>query len=131
MGCTFGVSSWPKAAFPLHGRWGYAILKVAPAYPYPTGGKFHALVHLGSLFRVHVPAAACGGPADSVFCQVERALIWLSVPITVAVDALVWGPAVIHGGSYSAIALVFLVPQVLVVTAISFLIARRWANRAK
>ena len=61
----------------------------------------------------------------------KRTLIWLSVPITVAVDALVWGPAVIHGGSYSAIALVFLVPQVLVVTAISFLIARRWANRAK
>ena len=62
---------------------------------------------------------------------VKRSLIWLSVPITVAVDALVWGPAVIHGGSYGAIALVFLVPQVLVVTGISLFITRRWANRTK
>ena len=61
----------------------------------------------------------------------KRTLIWLSVPITVAVDALVWGPAVIHGGSYSAIALVFLVPQVLVVTGISIFIAWRGAKRAK
>ena len=62
---------------------------------------------------------------------VKRTLIWLSVPITVAADALVWGPALIHGGSYGAIALVFLVPQVLVVAGVSFLIARRTANRAK
>ena len=62
---------------------------------------------------------------------VKRSLIWLSVPITVAVDALVWGPAVIHGGSYGAIALVFLMPQVLVVTGISLFITRRWANRTK
>ena len=62
---------------------------------------------------------------------VKRSLIWLSVPIAVAVDALVWGPAVIHGGSYGAIALVFLVPQVLVVTGISLFITRRWANRTK
>lgn len=60
----------------------------------------------------------------------RRTLIWLSVPITVAVDALIWGPAVIHGGSYGAIALVFLVPQILAVAGISFLIARRAANRA-
>ena len=62
---------------------------------------------------------------------VKRTLIWLSVPITVAVDALIWGPAVIRGGSHGAVALVFLVPQVLVVAGISFLIARRTANRAK
>lgn len=61
----------------------------------------------------------------------RRTLIWLSVPITVAVDALIWGPAVIHGGSYGAIALVFLVPQVLVVASISFFLARRAGNRAK
>ena len=61
----------------------------------------------------------------------KRSLIWLSVPVTVAVDALVWGPAVIHGGSYGAIALVFLVPQVLVVTGISLFITRRWADRTK
>ena len=61
----------------------------------------------------------------------RRTLIWLSVPITVAVDVLVWGPAVIQGGSYGAIALVFLVPQILIVAGISFFIARRWANRTK
>ena len=32
---------------------------------------------------------------------------------------------------HGAIALVFLVPQVLVVTGISLFITRRWANRAK
>lgn len=62
---------------------------------------------------------------------VKRSLIWLSVPVTVAVDALVWGPAVIRGGSYGAIALVFLIPQVLAVAAVSFLIARRRAGRTK
>lgn len=61
----------------------------------------------------------------------RRSLIRLSVPITMAVDALIWGPAVVHGGSYGATALVFLVPQVLIVAGISFFITRRWANRAK
>lgn len=61
----------------------------------------------------------------------RRTLTWLSVPITIGVDALFWGSAIIHGGSYGAIALVFLVPQVLVVTGISIFIAWRGAKRAK
>lgn len=43
----------------------------------------------------------------------KRNWIWLSIPITIVVDLLVWGK-VIFESSHNGIALVFLIPQVTV-----------------
>lgn len=51
----------------------------------------------------------------------KRNWIWMSIPITIVVDLLVWGKGIIespHGG----IALVFLIPQATIVAIISFVI---------
>lgn len=55
----------------------------------------------------------------------KKKLIWLSVPITLLTDALLWGPAMTKAGSYGGVLLVFLIPQVMVVTLISLLVIRR------
>lgn len=52
---------------------------------------------------------------------INRRWIWLSIPITIVVDLLVWGKAIFesaHGG----VALVFLIPQIIVVAVISFVV---------
>ena len=51
----------------------------------------------------------------------KRNWIWLSIPITIVVDLLVWGKGIFES-SHSGIALAFLIPQVTVVAIISFVI---------
>lgn len=51
----------------------------------------------------------------------KRNWIWLSIPITIVADLLVWGKGVFEL-SHGRVALVFLIPQVAVVTIISFVI---------
>jgi hypothetical protein len=48
----------------------------------------------------------------------KRNWIWLSIPITIVVDLLVWGKGIFES-SHSGIALAFLIPQVTVVAIIS------------
>lgn len=50
----------------------------------------------------------------------KRDWIWLSIPITIVVDLLIWGKAIFEL-SHGRVALVFLIPQVTVVTIISFI----------
>lgn len=52
---------------------------------------------------------------------IKRNWIWLFIPITILIDLLVWGKG-IFDSSHGAIALVFLVPQIIVVAIISLLI---------
>ncbi len=52
---------------------------------------------------------------------IRRNWIWLSIPITIVIDLLVWGKGIFES-SHGAIALVFLIPQVTVVAIISFVI---------
>jgi preprotein translocase subunit YajC len=57
----------------------------------------------------------------SVLYFIKRRWIWLAIPITIVVDLFVWGKGVFespHGG----VALVFLIPQIIVVAVISFAI---------
>lgn len=52
---------------------------------------------------------------------IKRRWIWLAVPVTIGVDLLVWGKGLFespHGG----VAIVFLIPQIIVVAVISFAI---------
>lgn len=49
---------------------------------------------------------------------IKRNWIWLSIPITVVIDLLVWGK-VIFELSHGRVALVFLIPQVTVIAIIS------------
>jgi preprotein translocase subunit YajC len=51
----------------------------------------------------------------------KRNWIWLSIPITIVVDLLIWGKGIFES-SHSGIALAFLIPQVTVVAIISFVI---------
>jgi hypothetical protein len=51
----------------------------------------------------------------------KRNWIWLSIPITIVVDLLIWGKGIFEL-SHSGIALAFLIPQVTVVAIISFVI---------
>ena len=51
----------------------------------------------------------------------KRNWIWLSIPITIVVDLLVWGKGIFES-SHSGIALAFLIPQVTVVAIISSMI---------
>ena len=51
----------------------------------------------------------------------KRNWIWLSIPITIVVDLLVWGKGIFEL-SHGRIALVFLIPQVTVIAIISFMI---------
>ncbi len=51
----------------------------------------------------------------------KRTWIWLSIPITIVVDLLMWGKGIFES-SQSGIALAFLIPQVTVVAIISFVI---------
>lgn len=52
---------------------------------------------------------------------IKRSWIWLSIPITIVIDLLVWGKGIFES-SHGAIALVFLIPQVVVVAIISIVI---------
>lgn len=61
----------------------------------------------------------------------KRERIWLSVPITLAADLLVWGPAVLHGGSHGTLAWVFLLPQLLIVALLSLLALRAGKKSGK
>ena len=51
----------------------------------------------------------------------KRNWIWLSIPVTIVVDLLVWGKGIFEL-SHGRIALVFLIPQVTVIAIISFMI---------
>jgi hypothetical protein len=51
----------------------------------------------------------------------KRNWIWLSIPITIVVDLLIWGKGIFES-SHSGIALAFLIPQATVVAIISFVI---------
>ena len=52
---------------------------------------------------------------------VNKKLIWLSVPITIAVDLIVfWGALTNY--EFWQLALVFLIPQIIVVTGISLIV---------
>ena len=51
----------------------------------------------------------------------KRNRIWMSIPITTVVDLLVWGKGIFES-SHLGIALIFLIPQVTVVTIISFVV---------
>ena len=50
---------------------------------------------------------------------IKRSWIWLSIPITIVVDLLIWGEGIFQS-SHGSIVLVFLIPQVIVVAIISF-----------
>lgn len=52
---------------------------------------------------------------------IKRNWIWLSIPITIVIDLLVWGKGIFES-SHVGIALAFLIPQVTVVAIISFVI---------
>lgn len=57
----------------------------------------------------------------SALYLIKRRCMWLAIPITIVVDLLIWGKGVFespHGGA----ALAFLIPQIIVVTVISFVI---------
>lgn len=56
-----------------------------------------------------------------IFYFAKRNWIWLSIPITIVVDLLVWGE-VIFKSSHGGVAIVLLIPQVIVVATISFVI---------
>lgn len=60
---------------------------------------------------------------------IQKKLIWLSVPITLVIDALFWGPVMIKAGSYGGVLWVFLIPQVIVVALISLLVI--WRTRGR
>ena len=51
----------------------------------------------------------------------KRKLIWLSIPITIIADILAFGKALVYY-EFWRLALVFLIPQIIVVTAISIAI---------
>ena len=51
----------------------------------------------------------------------NRKLIWLSVPITIIVDLLVWGKVILYP-AYIGLVLLFLVPQVIITATISFVV---------
>lgn len=51
----------------------------------------------------------------------KRNWIWMSIPITIVVDLLVWGKGIFEL-SHGRVALIFLIPQVTIVTIISFVI---------
>ncbi len=51
---------------------------------------------------------------------VKKKWIWLSIPIVVIIDLIVWGEALIYNlGELRGIALIFLVPQILITTIIA------------
>ena len=52
---------------------------------------------------------------------IKRNWIWLSIPITIVIDLLVWGKGIFES-SHGGIVLVFLIPQVTVVAIISVVI---------
>ncbi len=52
---------------------------------------------------------------------IKRNWVWISIPITIVIDLLVWGKSILEL-SHGAIAFVLLIPQVTVVAIISFLI---------
>jgi hypothetical protein len=52
---------------------------------------------------------------------IKRNWIWMSIPITIMVDLLVWGKALLES-SHGRVSLVFLIPQVTIIAIISFLI---------
>ena len=56
-----------------------------------------------------------------VFYFTKRNWIWLSIPITIVVDLLVWRKGIFES-SHGGVALVFLIPQVTVIAIISFVI---------
>ena len=60
-----------------------------------------------------------------VLYLIRKKLIWVSIPVTILIDALFWGPAIMEAGSYGGVALIFLISQVIVVTLISLLIMWR------
>ena len=62
-----------------------------------------------------------------LYCM-KRNLVWLAIPITLLTDALFWGPAIAKAGNYGGTALIFLIPQVIVVTLLSLAIMRRAAK---
>ena len=49
----------------------------------------------------------------------DRRLIWLSIPITILFDLLVWGKAIFDSSYARGLATVFLIPQIVVVIIIS------------
>jgi len=51
----------------------------------------------------------------------KRNWIWMSIPITIVVDLLVWGKGIFEL-SHGRVALIFLIPQVTIVTIISLVI---------
>ncbi|MDD4726699.1 MAG: hypothetical protein PHR70_07925 [Tissierellia bacterium] len=51
----------------------------------------------------------------------KRNWIWVSIPITIIVDLLVWGKAIVEL-SHARVLLIFLIPQVTVVAIISLVI---------
>lgn len=78
------------------------------------------LMRYGEAFSVvlfFAPAILC----ILVLYFTKPSWIWLSIPVTVAVDLLVWGK-VIFGLPHGKVALVFLIPQVILVTVISLII---------
>ena len=80
-----------------------------------------------SMFMFFVPPIA----ALLVLYFIRRKLVWVAIPFTVLLDALFWGPAIAKAGSYGGTALIFLIPQVIVVTLISLLIMRSAKKAAK
>ena len=79
-----------------------------------------------SIFMFFVPPIA----ALIALFWIRRKLIWVSIPITVLIDGVIWGTAITGGGSHGKIALVFLIPQVIVVILISLFIMWREKRRS-
>lgn len=56
----------------------------------------------------------------AVLFAVKKKWIWMSVPIVVIIDLIVFGDALIYNfGEFRSIALVFLIPQILITAIIS------------
>lgn len=52
---------------------------------------------------------------------VNRKLIWISVPVTIIVDLLIWGKGLLYP-DHRGLVLLFLVPQVIITATISFVV---------
>ena len=74
-----------------------------------------------SMFMFFVPPLVA---ALLILYFIRKKLVWVAIPITLLLDFLIWGPAIAKAGSYGGAALIFLIPQVIVVTLMSLLIMR-------
>lgn len=67
----------------------------------------------------------------AVLFFLKRKLIWLSIPITIFVDLIFWGAAILDSSYGRGLAKIFLIPQISGVAVISLLITYISKRRKK